>query len=623
MDGELIEIREFLARLPPFDGLPDAVLDGLPRQLGVRYLRRGSPFPPAEQDEASLWLIRSGAVEFRDADGQLLEKLGEGELHADTCQDGRPLPGQLGKVVEDSLFYLLPCGVLHTLCGQHTEFGQYFAHDLRSRLQRAIVQLQQRQGGDSRLMHVQAGTLIRRAPVTIGPDATIRKAAQRMSSERTSSLLVVADEQLVGILTDRDLRERVIANGMSVDLPLGAVMTCDPQPLPAKSSVFEAMIHMTRLQVHHLPLVDEHGRLQGLITASDILHHYNLNTVALASIIRHCRDQDALVAASRQLPELQAQLIRSGMGADQLTQALSAVTDAISRRLLEFAEQRLGPPPVHYAWLICGSQARREQTAVSDQDNGLLLDDAYVPERHAAYFEALAHYVSDGLARCGFIYCPGDVMATNPLWRQPRRVWRSYFRKWIDSPEPMALMHASIFFDMRAVYGDQELFAGLQREVLQQCRKNSIFLAHLAANALHYRPPLGFFRQIVLIHDGEHDDTLDIKHRGVIPIVDMVRVHALAAGLPVINTRERILAAESAGELSHDGAQDLLHALEFIATLRARHQAQQHLDGLPMDNYLRPDRLSRPERNQLKDAFAIISTLQEALEQRYQTARIA
>ncbi|HEY9150364.1 MAG TPA: putative nucleotidyltransferase substrate binding domain-containing protein, partial [Gammaproteobacteria bacterium] len=150
-----------------------------------------------------------------------------------------------------------------------------------------------------------------------------------------------------------------------------------------------------------------------------------------------------------------------------------------------------------------------------------------------------------------------------------------------------------------------------------------IFLAHLAANALHYRPPLGFFRQLVLIHGGEHDDTLDIKHRGVIPIVDMVRVHALAAGLPATNTRERIQAAEACGELSHGGAQDLLYALEFIATLRARHQAQQHLEGLPMDNYLRPDSLSRPERNQLKDAFSIISILQEALEQRYQTARIA
>lgn len=621
MDGELIEIREFLARLPPFDALPDAALDDLPRRLSVRYLRRGSAFPPAGQD-AALWVIRSGAVEFRDADGRLLEKLGEGEPYAEPCQDGTAVPGQRGIVVEDSLLYLLPCAALRALCGQYADFAAFFAHDLRARLQRAIVQLQQGQGGDSRLLHVPAGALMRRAPVTIDADASIRTAAQRMSGERASSLLVMREGRLVGILTDRDLRERVIANGMDVDRPLGGVMTGDPQTLPATASVFEAMLHMTRLQVHHLPLVDAQGRPLGIVTASDILHHYNLNTVALASMIRHCRDRDGLTAACRQLPELQVQLVRGGMGADQLTQAVSAVTDAITVRLLELAEARLGPPPVPYAWLICGSQARREQTALSDQDNALLLDDGCRPE-HDAYFAALAQFVSDGLAQCGFAYCPGNVMATNPAWRQPRRVWRGYFRQWMESPEPKALMHASIFFDMRALRDGHGLYAGLQREILQQSRRNSIFLAHLAANALHYRPPLGFFRQFVLIHDGEHDDSLDIKHRGVIPIVDMLRVHALAAGLTALNTRERILAAEDCGELSHDGAQDLLYALEFIATLRARHQAQQHLDGLPMDNYLRPDRLSRPERNQLKDAFAIIATLQAAMEARYQTARIA
>ena len=622
MQGELSEIRDYLARHPPFDSLPEDVLAGLPRQLMVRYLRRGSVFPPVEEGEPCLWLIRSGAVEFRDPEGQLLEKLGEGELHADPCLGGPALPGQQGQAVEDSLLYQLPCAALQGLREQHGAFGRYFERDLRARLQHAIARLRQGQGGDTRLLHLQAGALVRRTPVTIAPDASIRKAAQRMSSERASSLLVVANDRLVGILTDRDLRQRVIAMGLDLERPLGDIMTADPSTLPAGAPVFEAMLLMTRLHVHHLPLVDGQGRLAGVITASDILQHYHLNSVTLAGSIRHCRDLDSLVAASAQLPELQAQLVRGGMGADQLTRAVSAVSDGIGKRLLELAEERLGPPPVPYAWLICGSQARREQTALSDQDNGLLLDDGYAPG-HEAYFAELARFVSDGLARSGFAYCPGNVMATNPAWRQPRRAWREYFRKWIENPEPKALMHASIFFDMRALHGDQGLFAGLQEEVLRQCRSNSIFLAHLTANALHYRPPLGFFRQLVLIHDGEHDDSLDIKHRGVIPIVDMVRVHALAAGLSAANTRERILAAEACGELSHDGAQDLLHALEFIATLRARHQAEQYLQGLPMDNYLRPDRLSRPERQQLKDAFAVIHTLQQALERRYQSSRIA
>jgi CBS domain-containing protein len=186
----------------------------------------------------------------------------------------------------------------------------------------------------------------------------------------------------------------------------------------------------------------------------------------------------------------------------------------------------------------------------------------------------------------------------------------------------MALMYASIFFDMRAVHGEMTLFRSLQQEVLQLCQGNTIFLSHLVGNALKYRPPLGFFRQFVLIHDGEHNDTLDIKHCGLIPIVDLARIYALSAGIAATNTRERLKAAEAAGVLSHDGAQDLIHALEFIASLRARHQAEQHLAGQAMDNYQDPDKLSRPERAQLKDAFNIINTLQQAMDMRYQSSRL-
>lgn len=621
MDVELIEIREFLAEHPPFDRLPEEVLNSLPAQLSIRYLRRGNMFPPVDEETPSLWLLRTGAVEFRDADKTLLERLSEGEYDAAPCHIGAALPGQNGRVIEDSLFYLLPCPALQQLRLQNPDFNHHFEQDLSARLQQAIGQLQKRQGGSSNLLHQQAGKLFKREPITITPEQSIHQAAELMSTQRASSLLIMEQGQLVGILTDRDLRQRCIAAGVDPAHPLSEIMTHAPQTLLDTAPAFEALIQMTRLHIHHMPVVNAQGKLKGIITASDILHQHNLNTVTLASTIRHCQDIACLAEASRQLPELQNQLISSGMGADQLTQALSAVSDGISQRLLELAEQQLGPAPVPYAWLVCGSQARREQTTVSDQDNALLLDDSAGPE-HDGYFAKLAAFVSDGLASCGFVYCPGDVMATNPQWRQPRRVWREYFNLWINRPEPKALMHASIFFDMRPLRDEGKLFAPLQQEILQQCKSNTIFITHLVSNALSYRPPLGFFRQLVLIHDGEHNDTLDIKHKGVIPVVDLARVYALSAGLSAINTRERLLAAEAAGVLSHAGAQDLLHALEFIATLRARHQARQHADGLVMDNYLSPDSLSRPERAQLKDAFAIINTMQQAMEQRYQSNRV-
>lgn len=618
---ELIEIKEFLGKHPPFDQLPDAVLETLAKRLTVRYLRRGTPFPPEELQAPALPIVRTGAVEFRDDKGELLEKLCEGDLYPTLCLGADETLPARGRVVEDSLLYLLPCGELESLRTRFPAFNSHFEKSLRLRLQHAIAQ-QQGQAGSSHWMSIEASLLARRTPITIAPGQSIRQAAEKMTAEGVSSLPVVEEGKLLGIVTDRDLRQRCIATGIAPDEAVRTIMTDNLLTISGDTPAIEALLQMTRHNIHHLPLVDTAGKLHGIITASDILHQHSTNTVALASAIRRCQDVDALVEACRQLPELQLQLLNSGMSADQLTRAFSTVVDGLTQRLLQLAEVRLGPPPVPYAWLVCGSQARREQTSLSDQDHALLIADAMQPE-HDSYFAELARFVSDGLARCGFAYCPGEVMATTPKWRQPARVWRRYFEQWINHPEPKALMHASIFFDLRVLYGDDSLYLPLQEEILQQSRENTIFLAHMTANALHHRPPLGFFRQFVLIHDGEHDDTLDLKHSGIIPIVDLARIYALSAGLPQLNTRQRLQAAEQAGALSHEGAQDLRYALEFISALRARHQSRQHINGEPMDNFVHPESLSRPERSQLKDVFAVINTLQKALEQRYQASRLA
>jgi len=564
-------------------------------------------------------ILRKGAIEFRDDKGELLEKLGEGDPYPAPCIADGERQATRGVVVEDALLYLLPCNELDSLRSRFEGFNRQFEQNLRKRLQHAIAQ-QQSQGGLSSLMHINAATLCQRAPVTISPGHSIKQAAELMTEQGVSCLPVVEGNRLLGLMTDRDLRQRCIASGVDTSEKVSTIMTDRLYTIGGDTPAFEALLEMTRRHIHHLPLVDEQGGLRGIITASDILHQHSINTVALAATIRRCQDVDAVIEACRQLPELQTQLIGSGLSAEQLTRALSTVIDGIGQRLLELAEEKLGPPPVPYAWLVCGSQARREQTSVSDQDSALLIADS-MQAGDDSYFAELAGFVSDALALCGFAYCPGEVMATNPTWRQPQRGWRRYFEGWINSPEPMALMHASIFFDMRVLHGDASLFESLHQEVLERCRNSSIFHAAMAANALHHRPPLGFFRQFVLVHDGEHDATLDLKHRGIIPIVDLARVYALSAGLAQLNTRQRLKAAEQAGALSHDGAENLIHALEFIAALRVRHQMKQHISGESMDNFVRPDSLSRLERAQLKDAFAVISTMQEALEQRYQTAR--
>ena len=211
-------------------------------------------------------------------------------------------------------------------------------------------------------------------------------------------------------------------------------------------------------------------------------------------------------------------------------------------------------------------------------------------------------------------YCPGDVMASNPKWRQPLAVWRSYFDKWIFNPQPKALMYASIFFDLQCVRGDAGLLESLQSEVLKKTRGNTIFLAYMTANALQFHPPLGIFKQFVLEKGGAEEKALNMKKRGIVPITDLARVYALSAGVNALNTRDRLEAASKAGVLSRSGMADLRDALEFIASVRLQHQSQQIRAGQTPDNFVPPEHLSSLERRHLKDAFDVVDTIQTAME---------
>ena len=213
-------------------------------------------------------------------------------------------------------------------------------------------------------------------------------------------------------------------------------------------------------------------------------------------------------------------------------------------------------------------------------------------------------------------------MAITPQWRQPLAVWKRYFDGWIEQPEPKALMLSCIFFDLRPLYGDRSLFHELSEHVLAKSKTNRIFLAFMTGNALTHQPPLGFFRNFVLIKGGEHDHTLDLKHNGVVPIVDLARIYCLARGLPAVNTQERLEAAADESELSSSGAADLLDALEFIGAVRLEHQVRRIKQGQKPDNFVPPDKLSHFERNHLKDAFSIVRTMQSALSQRFQAGRL-
>lgn len=619
MDIELLEIQDFLAAHSPFDLLPTTTLQQLPRSLVIRYLRRGQPFPPGNA-EPSLYLVRQGAIELRNQQGILVEKLAEGELYTTACDQNNHNFNLQGIASEDCLLYSLSCTQFHDLCRQHAGFGGHFTASLRQRLQRVLTSLQQQSAPTSMLMELEVGQIISRAPVTASPDMHIVDAARLMTNERLSSLLLVEDSKLTGIITDHDLRSRCIAQGQSPEQPVRAIMTPQPHTINSHAQVADALLLMNQQNVHHLPIVDD-DRLVGIISSNELIRHQSSDPVHLVRRIHKARDIAELVNASRLLPDLQQQLVYAHTSCYRIGQLMSSVGDALTQRLIVLAQSELGEAPIPYAWMAAGSLARQEMHVISDQDNALLLSDDYRESEHGTYFTRLAQFVCDGLDACGIANCPGEIMASNPDWRQPLNTWQGYFTRWVKSPDARGVMLACNFFDLRMLAGDPALFQQLFPDAVAMARQNDIFLAHLAANATRHNIPLGFFRQFVLVSNEQHRDTLDLKHGGIIPITELARLFALAAGTTSVNSYERLHQASEKKVLSDSGAADLHDALDVLNSIRLRHQVRQYARGQPVDNFIDPQTLSQLERHSLKEAFSIIRDMHSMLATRYQTER--
>lgn len=469
---------------------------------------------------------------------------------------------------------------------------------------------------DTGLLSLQLSELLKKDPVTLSPQTTVREVAQTMRTHGVSSVMLVEQEHLFGLITDRDLRNRVLADELPPQTPAADVATLAPITLQKDQPAFSALLLMARHNIHHVPVMSG-TKVAGMVTATDLTQQNSISPVFLAGEIHQQNTLKGLVQASHRIRDLQMALSSAQTSAYNLGHVISTITDALTERLIHLAEAELGPPPVDYVWVAAGSQGRMEQTAKSDQDNCLILSDDYNEALHGEYFRQFARRVCDGLAACGYVHCPGEMMAMTDRWRQPLRIWREYFRHWINVPDGMSLMLTTVFFDIRAVHGDLALLETLREEVLGQTRGNSLFLAHMVRNCIKMRPALGWFGQIKPLAQGEHAGTVDLKHNGIVPIVDLARIYALASGLNPVNTHDRLTAALQSQEVTPGAVKDLQVMLEFISNLRIRHQTRRMKVGKPADNYLMLLGLSNFEKRQLKDAFRLIVSLQDALAHRY------
>ncbi|NKX45475.1 DUF294 nucleotidyltransferase-like domain-containing protein [Roseicyclus persicicus] len=592
------EIAAILAQTHPYDVLPMEVREALVAEVRVTEVAAGTSIYRLGEPLDALYLIIAGRIDITDGSGETLSILGPRNSFGERglMKDGRGAVN--ATAAEDSRLLVIPAPVFHRLVKDYPRVLRFFDRTRPASARRQDITT------------LPLSELMTPKPLTCTPDTPLIEAARAMRGLGVSCIIAAEGDAVRGILTSGDITARAVAEGRPPETPVRDVMTPDPIALPPTALVADVLHKMVERGITHMPVV-EGGRLVGILTQTDLTRFQATSSAALIRDIAGAPDSAALARIVGRIPELLVQLVGAQNPHQTVTRLITDIADATTRRLMALAEARLGPPPVPYLWLACGSQGRQEQTGVSDQDNCLILDDAATPEDDA-YFAELARIVSDGLNEAGYFYCPGDMMATNPKWRQPLRVWRQYFRGWIATPDPEAQMLASVMFDLRPIGGTESLFAHLQEDTLAAAAKNSIFVAHMVSNSLKHHPPLGLFRGFATVRSGERRNVIDLKHNGVVPVVDLGRIYALTGQLTVANTRARLLGGIDKGSVSASGGRDLLDAYDMIADTRLQHQAAQIKRGEKPDNFMAPGDLSDFERSHLRDAFVVVKTMQNA-----------
>lgn len=618
MQIELIEIRDHMSRHAPFDELSEETLDDIAQHVQVRYFKAGTPILQNGESIEDLHYIRSGAVEIFLRSGELFNRLGEGDIFGQASLRRDRKVRFPATALEDTLIYFIPVALFEYLSNTCDSFADFVDTEGAGRLKSMV----QTQGRTSELLKVRANRLISRPPVMLDMHCSIHRAAVVMTEQSVSALLITetatGDDRprVVGIITDRDFRTRVVSEARRPETPVSEIMSCDPITLQHTDSVLEAILRMLRHNVHHLPVLNR-GRPVGLINLADVLHYQSRNSLYLVNDIFKRPSVESLQTLLPQVRAIFVQMVDDEANAHMIGSAMSSIGRAFIHRLLDLAQEELGSPPVPYCFMVLGSMARDEQLIVTDQDNALVLDDSFDPDTHDEYFLKLAQFVSDGLHACGYSYCKGDIMATNRRWRQPLSVWKDYFTDWIERPDARALLNSNIFFDLEAVGGHMDFVAQLRKLIALKARHNSQFLAMMARNSLNRTPPLGFFRTFVMEKDGEQKNIINIKGRGTAPLTDLIRVHALACGSMSQSSFDRLDDISKTRLMPPESVQNLRFALELLSLARIRHQALDIQAGREPNNNIEPENVSAAERHGLKEAFQILSNAQNFLRYRY------
>ncbi len=592
---------DFLVAHEPFSQLDGAERAAIADALEIHFEPHGRLVLEREGAPSEyLWIVRKGAVRL-EVNGHPIDELAVGEAFGfpSLLADSRPHFDVV--TVADTLFYRVAKPVFLRLCAANEAFAHFFRAGIGDRLRRSIEAEPSSLAAD---LATPIGRLVLRPAVFVDASASVGEAARTMRAARISSVLVRGEP--MGILTDRDLRSRVLAEDLGPATPVSSVMSAPLRMLPADAPLIEALLFVLHERLHHLPL-ERDGEVVGLVTLGDLLRHQVKSPAFLIKRFERGAAGDEVVEYPNEIAAMVESLTWSGTEATEIGRIVAALNDALVKSIAARAEAALGPPPCPYRFIVFGSEGRREQLLITDQDNAIVYESE--SETARAYFPRLAEAIVSSLLAASFPPCAGGFMATR--WCHPLETWKEHFLSWQSEPNPQALLDVANFFDFRGIVGDLDL-EPLERLIASGTHRD-VFLAQLARASLAMRPPLGLFHRVRQEQDG-----VDLKASGLMPIVGLARVHALEAGSRERSTLARIEAARRAGTISQEGADALAESFRFFFRLRLDAQLLALRSGERPTNRVRLEALGSLKGRHLKEAFLFVRQMQQALAHRYQ-----
>lgn len=627
-------IFDFLKDFPPFVFLDKEDLYSISANVKVIYLENNSfLFKQNDSIHDSFYIVKDGAIGvFRD-ESILVDKCDEGDifgLRAIIAKDNYLLSA---KAIEESIVYSISSELLETIIAKNVDANKFliasFATNTRNPYSSddkgvLFANIDSLHKNKSSFTEVQSADYSKN-PITCKQNTSIKEAAKIMTKKRVGSIVIVENNKPIGIITDKDLRTKIATGIFSIKESVDRIMSSPVITFPEHITVAEAQIAMLQNKITHLCITKDgtlNSELCGILSEHDIIVIHGNNPSVLIKEVKRAKSSDALKDIRNKAQDLLEGYLDQNIPIFFVSKIISAINDAITKKAIEISLSEMETkPPTSFGWLALGSQGRKEQLLLTDQDNALVFEDVsqetYLKTQE--YFLKLAKIVTEKLNNIGFEYCPADMMASNKKWCLSVTQWKKQFDNWITRPDEDKIMLCTIFFDYDLIYGNKKLVEQLSNSIFKSIDKYEIFLNFLGLNALKNPPPLSFFRQFLVEDSGEHKDQFDIKARAMMPLVDSARLLILAKNLKGHNNT--ILRLEKLALLEPQNKELYISCVNaFKVLLRFRtNQGIKHNDS---GRFVDLNPLSKSDRLKLKGCFKPIKDIQELVKVRFKLSQM-